>query len=244
MFFRFLEIRSWHALYGACVALAFVRLVPAQETSERTIQCNDPMQITSPVLISNVAVSDKTVECGLFIKPPAVVQPITPFQASDDWLQHMTISLVNRTQQVIDFATVSLMFLDNAVDCRTQVCPLEQIHLGQIPKLDAFNGRTGQPLKPEQVGATPLAWSPGQTIVVHVSDFMDEIGAKLPNYEPVGSVRKVAVHIGPFFFRDGMRWAGNRYSKPIPENPGKFNDLPETYFPGRRNSNWPPGYTQ
>lgn len=244
MIFGLLRHSSPAVLCASCVMFGIPHAALAQQTSNRLVQCNDPAQITDPVLISNVAVAGKTVECGLFIKPPSVLQPVTAFQASSDWLQQMTISLVNRTNKTIVSGTVSLLFLDNAVDCRTQTCPLEQMHLGQMPAVDAYDGRTGRPLKQEQSGKAPLNWEPGQTLTLGVGDFISDIEAKLSNYEPIGEASKVSVHVGPFFFQDGMRWAAGAYSVPVPETPGKFRALKENYFPGQRGSNWPPGYSQ
>ena len=139
-----------------------------------------------------------------------------------------------------------MMFLDTG-DCRSLPCAIEEIHLGQMPSVAAYDSRTGQPLKPEHPERQALDWKPGQTLAVRVADYVDEIEKRLsnhPNHLPVDAVSKVAVHIGPFFFADGMRWFGLRYSIPDPEHLGKFKDLPESYFPGKRRHNWPPGYNQ
>jgi len=57
----------------------------AQQTSERLVNANnDVEQITDAVVTSNIAVAGKTVECGLFIKPPVVIQPVTPFQTGNN----------------------------------------------------------------------------------------------------------------------------------------------------------------
>jgi len=73
---------------------------------------------------------------------------------------------------------------------------------------------------------------------------MAEIGETLAAYMPVTALTKVAIHIGPFFFEDGMRWNPGSYSLPDPEHHGKFKYLPDNYFPGRRGHNSPPGYNQ
>jgi hypothetical protein len=78
--------------------LGLLRALHAQQTSNSIVNAsNDVEQITDAVLISDIAVSGKNVECGLFIKPPVVIQPVTPFQTGNNWVQQMTISLVNRT---------------------------------------------------------------------------------------------------------------------------------------------------
>ncbi len=116
-----------------------------------------------------------------------------------------------------------------------------------MPSIDAYDSRTGQPLQPEHPERQALDWEPGQTLVVRVGDYMDEIEKALshhPSNLPIDAVSKVAVHISPFFFAVGMRWSVGFYSIPDPEHPGKFKNLPDNYFPGRRGHNWPPGYNQ
>ncbi|HTU48174.1 MAG TPA: hypothetical protein VMF91_24145 [Bryobacteraceae bacterium] len=217
----------------------------AQQTSERLVKVIQATQITDAVLISNVSVAGKNIECGLFIKPPVVIQPVTPFQAGPDWLSQMTISLVNRTNKIIAFGDIHMHFLDTG-DCRSAPCVGAELTVGQMPAIDAFEGRTGKPLKPEHPERPPLDWKPETTIVVHVSDYMDEIEHNLSDFMAPAGITKVNVYTGAFFFADGMRWEGgsDRYSLPDPEHPGKFKDLPADYFPGRRGNNWPPGYSQ
>jgi hypothetical protein len=226
-----------------CAMGGLVGVAQAQQASERLVSVRDPEQITDAVLISNVAVVGKSVECGLFIKPPDVVQPVTPFQAGSDWLQQMTISLVNRTNKTIAFGDIHVHFLDTG-DCRSLPCVGAEITLGQMPAVDAYEGRTGRPLRPEHSERPPLNWKPEQTVVVHVSDYMDEIERKLANFLAVTTVTKIYIYRGPFYFEDGMQWDQGRYAVPDPEHPGKFKELPADYFPGRRGNNWPPGYRQ
>ncbi|HTU48176.1 MAG TPA: hypothetical protein VMF91_24155 [Bryobacteraceae bacterium] len=217
----------------------------AQQTSERLVSAKDDIeQITDAVLISNIAVAGKNIECGLFIKPPVVIQPVTPFQAGPDWLSQMTISLVNRTNKTIVFGGIHLTFLDTGDCSPAQPCVGAELHLGQRPAIDAFNGRTGQPLRPEHPERPPLDWRSEQTIVVHVSDYMDEIEHNLSDFMVPAAVTRVKVHRDVFYFNDGMEWGLGRYAVPDQEHPGKFKELPADYFPGRRGNNWPPGYSQ
>lgn len=204
----------------------------------------DIEQINDAVLISNIAAAGKTVECGLFIKPPVVIQPVTPFQAGSDWLRQTTISLVNRTNKTIAFGVLIFHFPDTGNCSRAQPCVGAELHFGQRPATDAYNGRTGQLLKPEHPERPPLDWKSEQTIVVHVSDYMDDIERRLSEFMPVTAVTNVNIYRGPFYFDDGMQWDLGRYGAPDPEHPGKFKELPADCFPGRRGNNWPPGYEQ
>ena len=242
--FRFSRRLGFNNFGIACLLFALLGAARAHQTSsEKVVKADDPEHITDAVMIAEIAVSGNPVECGLFVKPPAVVQPVTPFQAGSDWLQQMTISLVNRTNKTIVFGAISLQFLD-AGDCRTQPCRAYTIRLGQVPAINNYSARTGEPLKPDHPERPPLNWEPSQTIVVHVSDSLAEIKDALLSLSPVTEVTRVAVHIGPFFFNDGMRWNLGFYSVPDPERRGQFKHLPDNYFPGNRGHNWPPGYDQ
>ena len=226
---------------ATCIMFGLLGALHAQQTGEKLASAKDDLaQINDAVLISNVAVAGKEVECGLFIKP-TVVQPVTPFQAGSDWLQQMTISLVNRTNKTIVFGNIHLHFLDTG-DCRSVPCVGAELTLGQMPAIDAYEGRTGRPLRPEHPERAALDWGPEQTIAVHVSDYMGEIERRLADFMPETDVTKVKVYRGVFFFADGMRFTLGRYSVPDPDHPGKFKELPADYFPGRRGNNWPPGY--
>jgi hypothetical protein len=229
---------------AACLALGLVGATHAQQTRERLVKVKQVAQITDAVMISNVAVGGRTIECGLFIKPPVVIQPFTPFEAGGDWLQQMTISLINRTSKTIVFGTVLFNFLDVGDCSRAQPCPQAGLEFGQVPTVDAYDGRTGRPMQRGHPERPPLDWGPEQTIVVRVSDYMPEIEASLENYLLVSAVTKVNVHLADFYFADGMQWNLERYSVPDLDHPGKFKPLPADYFPGKRGRNWPPGYNQ
>ena len=104
MISRFLRHPYTNVFYTTCMMFGLLEAIHAQQTGERLVRVNDIEQITDAVMISSVAVAGKPIECGLFIKPPSVIQPVAPFQAGSDWLQQMTISLVNRTNKTIALA--------------------------------------------------------------------------------------------------------------------------------------------
>src|SRR5581483_1838087 len=116
------HLRSKGQLYVICVLIGTSCVALARQTTgEKLVQANDPAQITDAVMISDISVNGKSIECGLFVKPPAVVQPLTPFQADSDWLQQMTISLCNRTDRTIVFGGIIFHFPDTG-DCRSTPC--------------------------------------------------------------------------------------------------------------------------
>ena len=233
--------------YAFCVLFGLLGVIYAQQASEKLVSANDVEQIHDAVLISNIAVAGKPIECGLFVMPPAVIQPIAPFQAGSDWLRQMTISLVNRTNKTIVFGSILVHFLDTGNCSSAQPCVGAALSFGQRPLIDSYNSRTGQLMRPEPFERPPIEWQSEQTIVVRVSDYLDEIESNLshaPTPLRATDITKLKVYRGSFYFSDGMQWNLGRFSVPDPERPGKFKELPTTYFPGRRGHNWPPGYNQ
>ena len=195
-------------------ALTFGGVLAFQATVDKIVYANAPVQITDAVMITTIAVEGKPIECGLFVKPPVVVEPVTPFQAGPNWLQTMTISLINRTNKTIASGQITLAFLD-AGDCRHTPCPAGHIQLGQIPAIAAHDGRTGKPLP--NPGTQPLDLKPDQVLAVHVgtcwNDILDESG--LEKRMPVTAVSKVRIDIGLSFSRTGCDGA-EEVSTPYP----------------------------
>ena len=75
--------------YLSCIVLALATgALWGYQGGSHVVDCKDPDRINDAVMISNVSIAGQTVECGVFIKPPDIVQPVTPFQAGPDWLQH------------------------------------------------------------------------------------------------------------------------------------------------------------
>ena len=225
------------AMLGVLVATALAQLAPG----EKLLHVNAANRIPDAVMVTNVSVAGKTIECGLWVKWPAVMQPVTPFQAGDDWLRQTTITLFNRTNKTIVYGSVLLQFLDTG-DCKSVPCSTAEIEFGQPPTVDCYDGRTGKPYKPNHPEMPPLAWKPLHALVVRIGDHMDDIErSTLIDRMPVTGVTRVNLFRGPFFFNDGMQWNGT-FSVPDPERPGKFKELPFGYFPGARERNLPPEY--
>ena len=225
------------AMLATLVGVALAQLAPG----EKLLYMKSAVRIPDAVMITNISVAGKTIECGLWVKWPAVIQPVTPFQADDDWLRQTTIALFNRTNKTIVFGSIDLEFLDTG-DCKSVPCSAATIELGQRPAIDAYDGRTGKPAKPAHPEMPPLAWKPLHTLVVRIGDHMDDIEhSTLVDRMPVTEVTRVDLFRGAFYFEDGMKWNGT-FSVPDPEHPGKFNQLPFGYFPGARERNLPPGY--
>ena len=198
-----------------------------------------PEHRSDAVMITKITVGDVNVQCGVIINPHEM-QPVLPFQAGSDWLQNMTISVFNRTDKTIAAFYMEVVFQQTG-DGRVAPRRAHPIWVGQLPKIDAFNGRTGQPLRPHPE-RKPIAWQPGQTFAIHLGDYIEDVQANLADLMSLTSVNQVLIRISPVFFEDGMRWESGGFSIPDGDHPGKFQYLPDNYFPGNQYHNWPPGY--
>jgi hypothetical protein len=234
----YISIVAVALLFEAGRWLLSVPAVQAQPaTGEKLVEQVDPQTRGDAVMITKVTVGDTNVQCGL-LTASHDLQPVAPFQAGSDWIQNMSIFLFNRTNKTIVAGHLTLGFPETG-DGRTRPQHVYPMQLGLLPAVDAFNGRTGQPI-PQDPNQKPLAWGPGQTLAVHLADYIDDVKDQVENDMPLATVTKLRVHIGPFFFSDGTRWYLDKFAVPEPDRPGKFKSLPDDYFPGNPLINWPP----
>jgi hypothetical protein len=196
----------------------------------------EPQSQSDAVLITNVSVEALDVQCGLVIGP-GKLQQVLPFQAGGDWLQKMTISLLNRTDQTIVAGELQLIFLDTG-DGRGLPHRAEVINFGQLPPVDAISGKTGKPSR-TPFSKTTIEWKPGKTFVLHVGDYMDDLRAQVEDLMPLTSINRVFIVNAGYFFPSGMRWNSGGFAVPDEERPGKFKSLYPNFFPGNKSTNWP-----
>ena len=183
-------------------------------------------------MVRQVTVGNTEAPCYWSLCASGKYEPPAAFQAGDDWLKDLTVTLLNRTNKKIVYALIGLGFP------QTQPERAENISLGRIPDNAAFD-RQGRPLRQE--GRQPLSLGPGQTLVLNVRDHIGEIEGTLG---PALSlpVTKVTIHLIGCNFEDGMHWNPGSYSVPDPDHPGQWKRMAaRSYCPGDRFANWPPG---
>jgi hypothetical protein len=194
----------------------------------------DAQYWVDPVTITKVTVGDQQVQPGLSTGAREV-KPGTPFQADEDWLKNMSVILKNRTDKVIVRAEIMLYLLDPS-----QLVTAHTIMLGHRPEVASFT-KSGQKLPPEP-DKQALFLAPGQTLVVRVGDYVDEIQSIVEEKVLFSQVTRAAIQRTRFYFADGMRWDDLvGFGVPDPKHPGEFTNLNKnTYFPGDPHQNWPP----
>jgi hypothetical protein len=198
----------------------------------------DAQYSVDPVTITKVLVGDQQIQPGVSTGPREV-QPGTPFQADEDWLKNMSISLKNRTDKVIVRAEVQLWFPDTG-DGSSAPVTVYTITLGQRPDIDSFASH-GQKLPPEP-GKPPLLIAPGQTVVVHFADYLDAMQSRVEEKLSFTQVTRVAIQRLKFYFADGMIWDDlHGFGVPDPNHPGQFSYMDRNrFFPGDPRNDWPP----
>jgi hypothetical protein len=155
----------------------------------------------------------------------------TPFQADEDWLKNMSISLLNRTDKVIVCAQVQFFFPDTG-DGVSQPITTYTITVGQRPESSLYYA-DGSKIPPDTT-KKPLLFAPGQTLVIPVADYVDAIQSTVEEKIPLSQITKVNIRRANFYFVDGMRWDSvyTGYYAPDSDHPGKYTKLAPNYFPG------------
>ena len=203
-----------------------------------------PGGLMSPLFITKVVVGNRTMVLGKPISvkqyhsDPALILNNKPFEAGSGWLNDMVLYIKNRTDKTVASATVLLSFPETG-NGRTEPIWIYHIRLGRIPPQDAFDGRTGSPLRIDP-NAKPLNLAPGQDVVVHVADYMNEIKGYVEKAMPLFYVTMVGVSINACTFADGMRYSGGAFSLPDTSQHGNWKYFGSDYFPGDPHRYWPP----
>jgi hypothetical protein len=195
-----------------------------------------------PLYITKVTVDGKEMVLGARLpadRKSSLILPGRPFQAGSDWLRSLTIFLKNRTDKTMVFIDIPIGFPETG-NGRTEPQTIYDIKLGRLPAADAFDARTRKPIAiPPSV--KPLSLGPGQKISVHVSDYIGQIKAYVERLMPLMMVTKCTIYGTRGCFEDGICWAGNSFSTPDPDHPGRSKPLGPNYFPGDPHKYWPPG---
>jgi len=160
---------------------------------------------------------------------------VEPFTADDDWVQNLTVYFLNRSDRMVVQTTLHFSFPD-ATDRATNSRPLFSLSLGRIPPSVSYD--RGRAL-PQNSLAEPLVFRPGQTMAVHLGDYIDSIKAAIEPSMPLAAHTSMNVNIDVLYFEDGLRWIGSFQTlDPVTHVwrrvtiPNFFPGDPDTYWPG------------
>lgn len=210
-----------------------------QAANSRTVDVSEQYK-TQPVTIENVTVGDEQIQPGASMGV-SEVHPGSPFQAGDDWMKTMTLVLRNRTDKEVSEIEIQLFFPDTG-DGRSQPMRSSLVDLGRRPDNVSYVHPRGTPqgtivYHPQGPDKKPLALPPGQTLVVHLADYISEIESDAGM--PLSRIKTVIIDRSLVYFDDGLRWDDLTSFSVLNADHNKFNPLPRTYFPGNIHNYWP-----
>jgi len=170
------------------------------------------------------------VQTGRFDKPWTIdIEPTTPFIAGDDWIQNLSIHLLNRTNRMIVCANVGIGFPETG-DGHTRPMGIFNLNLGRMPSAAAVD-KSGM-ARPQRPDRQPLSFGPGQTLVIALLDHIDRIRPGVESAIPLAAATKLKIMLNAFYFRGGMKFAAGGYSTPDPQILGNWLHPDPDYFPG------------
>lgn len=232
-FFVCLGVTGW--FHGRSVP---VGAPPGQSEETRTVDIVNPQNRMDGVIITKITVGNQQIQPG--VSSGAREDKIGQmFLADDNWLKNMSITLMNRTDKIIVRASIELYFPDTGDGSPSRPVTSFPITLGQLPEIDSFTSK-GEKRRPE-TSRKPLFWTPGQTLVIRLTDYIDEIQSVVEEKTSFSQVTRVAIDRILFFFADGLRWGTlEGFAMPDPNQPGKYTNMGPRYFPGNPTQNLPP----
>ena len=145
-----------------------------------------------------------------------VIRPRSPFNAPDDWLRHITISVRNESARTMIAGNMQLAFPGIGGDpmvvryLRVGITPEHQRYTADGQKLHQIPGETAVAIAPRNYAKFSLA-----------SDY-DAIQTEIERRAPIADVATLVVDYGAFYFEGDLRWMMNSFSKADPDAPGKY----------------------
>jgi len=193
-----------------------------------------------PVVLTRITLGGRVVQVGRFVRPRGTdMDPVTPFEGDENWIQGLVLHLLNRTNRTIVFAMIHISFPETTNGNQRLAYHLT---LGRIPPSADFD-QNGKSI-PQAADARPLSFRPGTILMIPLRDYIDEIRSRIEPTLPLALTTKLAVSFGRSYLDDGMQWTGATYSLPD-RGSISWRKVDRNYFPGDMESNWPgrPGWT-
>jgi hypothetical protein len=235
---------------GSCLAFSVLLGLAAPYSQAQAAAAQAQRQVelhiannSEAVVVTRITLGDVVVQQGRFIKPRGTApDPVTPFLADDDWVQNLTVYLLNRTMRTIVYASFNISFPETTD--RTTDPPFRAIfllNLGRIPP-SVFVDSKGMPARSRQDRA-PLLLRPGREIAIHLGDYIDQIKAEVERVRPLAALTTMYVNLTRLYFADGMRGGLGGFAVYDRQN-NTWQRMDPDYFPGNMHSNWPgrPGW--
>jgi hypothetical protein len=223
----------------------------AQGLPQRTVETPIVTKMAPLVFFKASIPGGTTVQTGRFAKPRSQPpDPITPFEAGDDWVQQITVYFLNRAQRSLTWVFISFDFLDANGGPN-----MSRLYLGLVPETAASDPKenwwspSGAP--PSTVptvnppGRLPLLVRPGELLEIRLGDYWDQIGRELSPQLSLETVRRMTVVVQGCYLGPDVMWNGNHF-RVRDRASNTWQDANRDYFPGDTESRLPglPGWPE
>jgi hypothetical protein len=213
--------------------LTCLMFVNAGSLGTRTVDLRQIPRVWDAVRITSVTVENQQIQPGQSGARGAVKHG-TPFQADEDWLKNMSISVTNRTDKPIICAQFRLWFPDTGDGTPAHAMTSYVITIGQRPESSLYYANDSK--IPQDTTKKALLLAPGAALVIPIAREFEAIQSTIEGVGniPFSQVTRVEIEPIMFYFPDGMRWdaVAAGYYNPDPLHPGRYTKLNDSYFPG------------
>ena len=155
-------------------------------------------------------------------------KPGVPFQAADDWLNHLTVVLKNFSAKTIVYADIRVFVLDQD---KTPQHPLvgDGNQIGNRPEHARYSTIRGA--WQNDSARNPILIEPGHEFSLPAIDpeRFNEVKQAIGSREPLSSITSIRLDVATVYFDDGTKWAGG-YFRPDFSAPGKYLHISQREF--------------
>jgi hypothetical protein len=191
-------------------------------SSTKTLAVDRPMG-KDPIRITKVMEGDSEVKSDGHEFPNKYFWEAT-FQAGDDWLKGLTLSIKNESKKKIVYLEVSCNLFETP-DWQTELAKHSRPDnpvLGQAsnvvgwrPEHALYSMRLGHAVKPDTDKRPAFELAPGQEFTISIEDSLNysTLQSEVEKRAPISNVTACSARVSTIFFDDGTMWQPHAYSR-------------------------------
>lgn len=137
-----------------------------------------------------------------------------PFQAGDDWLKYLSVTVRNASKKNIAGIEAVMSLLDTGDGTSTRPIVTSNVLVGVRPGVQS--GSTNEGMPPSSV-----LIEPGQSVTISFAANYDGFKTKVEAQQSISTIHRCRMSFS-VFFADGTRWIVDQYYRPEPAHPGRY----------------------
>jgi hypothetical protein len=198
-------------------------------TAPRTVQLAP--SFPDPVKIVRVTLDGVEIKPGLQAYPAD--KPGVPFEAADDWLNHLTVVLKNTSAKRVVYADIRVFFLgtEDKTPLHSQLVDANQV--GERPKHARYSTIRGAWQNDPARDAILIESGHEFSLPAIDPERFDEVKQAIETRQPLSSVTAIRLDVATVYFEDGTKWGGG-YFRPDFSAPGRYIHISQKEFDAYR----------